>query len=223
MVRGWETIIPPPFACPAGVWGDFASLCPPPWPPSGYHPGHGSDARSARSGAPHLPAVAGARLCLHSDDHPAYPRALRRLRREDPDGPRIEHRVTSSKERRTVPNRLHPVNLADLLLRHSHANLRRETIAFSKRRQAAHERLAVFTVWRNCIKKRREKEFWPAETAAMRAGWTAGPWTWRRVMGRRLFPSKIDLPREWMTLYRRGLRTLALGPGQRIHACRYAF
>ena len=71
--------------------------------------------------------------------------------------------------------------------------------------------------------KRREKEFWPAETAAMRAGWTAGPWTWRRVMGRRLFPSKIGLPREWMTLYRRGLRTLALGPGQRIHACRYAF
>jgi hypothetical protein len=37
----------------------------------------------------------------------------------------------------TAQNPLFPVNLADLLLRHSSANHKRETIAFSKRRQGA--------------------------------------------------------------------------------------
>jgi hypothetical protein len=169
------------------------------------------------------PAVEGKTLVLHSDDHPAYRRALERLRQEKPDAPRIEHHVTSSQERRTQANPLFPVNLADLLLRHGNANHRRETIAFSKRRQASHERTAVFVVWRNCIKKRREKEFWPTETAAMRAQLTKGPWTWRRVFGRRLFPSRIRLPDEWMEIYRRLLRTSILGPRQTVHACKYAF
>jgi hypothetical protein len=170
-----------------------------------------------------LPDVSGETLVLHTDDHPAYHRALRRLRREGPGSPRIEHHVTPSKVRRTQSNPLFPVNLADLLLRHGNANHRRETIAFSKRRQASHERTAIFVIWRNCIKKRREKESWPTETAAMRAGWTKGPWTWRRVFGRRLFASRIPLPEGWMEIYRRHIRTPALGPGQAVHACRYAF
>ena len=89
-------------------------------------------------------------LRLHSDDHPAYRRALRQLTRDGFSTPRIEHWVTSSKERRTLANPLFPVNLADLLLRHGSANHRRETIAFSKRR--------------------REKDHPQGETAAMRAG-----------------------------------------------------
>jgi hypothetical protein len=172
---------------------------------------------------PLLPAVTGPVLTLHSDDHPAYRRALARLRREAPDAPRIAHRVTSSKARRTRSNPLFPVNLADLLLRHCNANHRRETIAFSKRRQASHERTAVFAVWRNYIKKRREKAPWPTETPAMRAGWTPGAWTWRRVFGRRLFASQIRLPKEAMEIYRRLLKTPVLGSGQAVHACRYAF
>jgi hypothetical protein len=169
-----------------------------------------------------LPAVKGEVLELHSDDHPAYARALGRLTRHSRRRPHIRHRVTSARQRRTPSNPLHPVNLADLLLRHGNANHRRETIAFSKRRQASHERTAIFMVWRNCIKKRREKVSWPAETAAMRAGWAKAPWTWRRVLGRRLFPSQIELPEEWKVIYRGALRTPALGPHQRIHACRYA-
>jgi len=170
-----------------------------------------------------MPAVTGTVLTLHSDGHPAYHRALARLRTEDPAAAPIAHQVTSSKERRTTSNPLFPVNLADLLLRHANANHRRETIAFSKRRQASHERTAVFAVWRNCIKKRREKAQGPIETAAMHAGWTPGPWSWRRVFGRRLFPSRIGLPAEWRQIYGRLLKTAALGPHQTVHACRYAF
>jgi len=48
------------------------------------------------------------------------------------------------------------VNLADLLLRHSSANHKLETIAFSKRRQGALYRVAIWVVWRNYIKDRSE-------------------------------------------------------------------
>ena len=133
-------------------------------------------------------------LLLHSDDHPAYPRALRRLRTLVPNCPRIDHCITPSTVRRTQSNPLFPVNLADLLLRHGSANHRRETIAFSKCPRAAFERLAVFVVWRNFIKRRREKESWPTPTAAMRAGVIDRPLRWRQVLRRRLFPDHADPP-----------------------------
>ena len=170
-----------------------------------------------------LGTIAGSEVTLHSDDHPAYKRALWRLEREGPEGPEIHHRITSSKERRTQKNPLFPVNLADLLLRHGSANHRRETIAFSKRCQSAMERVAVFTVWRNYVKKRREKEFWPAQTAAMRAGVIDRPLSWRAILTRRLFPSQSELPREWVDYYRREVKTAVLGERQTVHRLRYAF
>jgi len=156
-------------------------------------------------------------LVLHSDDHPAYRRALRRLGNRGG----VRHAVTSSQARRTRTNPLFPVNLTDLLLRHGCANHRRETIAFSKRRQGALERLAVFMVWRNLIKRRSENG--TGETAGMAAGVTSRPWGWREVLGRRLFPGRVKLPGRWREYYRRRVVTPVLGPGQAIHACRYAF
>jgi transposase-like protein len=144
---------------------------------------------------------AGRTLVLYSDDHPAYRRALRRLRREEGTCPPIAHHVTPSTVRRTQHNPLFPVNLADLLLRHGSANHRRETIAFSKRRWAALIRMAVFVVWRNYIKKRREKESWPTATAAMWAGVVDRAWTWRQVLQRRIFPQHVALPPEWKGYY----------------------
>ena len=94
----------------------------------------------------------GTSLPLHSDMHPAYARALRRL----PDRC-FAHRTTSSKAARVPQNPLFPVNLADLLLRHTGANHKRETIAFSKRRQGALYRAAIFTVWRNYVKSLSER------------------------------------------------------------------
>jgi hypothetical protein len=89
----------------------------------------------------------GDEVVLRSDEHQAYPLAMRRLSDR-----RFHHERTSSKEARTTANPLFPVNLADMLLRHSSANHKRETIAFSKRRQGALYRMAIWTVWRNYIK-----------------------------------------------------------------------
>ncbi|HYM81693.1 MAG TPA: hypothetical protein VEY91_09845, partial [Candidatus Limnocylindria bacterium] len=66
------------------------------------------------------------RVRLHSDDHPAYPRAFRQVKTLT-----VEHDVTPGILRRTTSNPLFPVNLLDLLIRHNSANHKRETIAFS--------------------------------------------------------------------------------------------
>jgi hypothetical protein len=169
-------------------------------------------------------APAGTPLLLRSDDHPAYQRALsglRRKRRSCGGDLGIRHQITSSTERRTTANPLFPVNLADLLLRHSNANHHRETIAFSKRRQAALERLAVFTVWRNYVKRRCEKG--PRESAAMWLRLTDRLLRWREILRRRRFPAHGGLPPEWQAYYWRRVRTLALGAQQTTHACRHAF
>ena len=93
----------------------------------------------------------GGSVAIESDEHTAYPEAFARL----PDR-EIEHRTTSSRKSRTAHNPLFPANLADLLLRHDSANHKRETIAFSKRRQGALYRAAIWAVWRNFMKSRSE-------------------------------------------------------------------
>jgi len=159
-------------------------------------------------------------LVLHSDDHPAYRRALRRLRAEVPTRT-FRHQVTPSTTRRTTRNPLFPVNLADLLLRHGQASHRRETIAFSKRRQGALERLAIFTVWRNVIKRRREKR--RDQTTAMAAAILDRPLRWPEVFGARKFPRRSLLPSPWWTYYWRRVKTLPLGDRQTEHRLRRAF
>ncbi|MFM7231170.1 MAG: hypothetical protein ACKO3S_04235, partial [bacterium] len=84
-----------------------------------------------------LAARAPQPLVVRSDEHQAYPRALRRL-----EGYRILHERTHSKVARTAGNPLFPVNRLDLQLRHNSANHKRETIAFSKRHQSVVERAA---------------------------------------------------------------------------------
>ena len=92
-----------------------------------------------------------ASVAIASDEHPAYPQAFARVGDR-----RIAHSTTSSKASRTPRNPLFAANLADLLLRHSSANHKRETIAFSKRRQGALYRAAIWAVWRNFMKSRSE-------------------------------------------------------------------
>src|SRR4030095_8076743 len=152
---------------------------------------------------------------LHSDDHPAYPRAFRAL----PDLT-VHHHITSSLERRTTTNPLFAVNLFDGLLRHSSATHKTETIAFSKRRQAAIERLAVFQVWRNFIKRFSERH--DGGTPAQRAGSMEHALTVREVLAQRLFPSRVPMTDRLMQYYRREVMTPALGR-HRFHAPRYAF
>src|SRR5687768_7691894 len=74
----------------------------------------------------------GGKANLHTDQHPAYRRAVSSLI-----GRRVEHETTPGRAARTHSNPLFPINLVDLLIRHGSANHERETIAFSKRRQGA--------------------------------------------------------------------------------------
>jgi hypothetical protein len=157
---------------------------------------------------------------LHSDEHPAYPRAIGRLTRARPELSGITHHTTPSTAPRNVHNPLFSVNLADLLLRHTGANHKRETIAFSRTRQAIAERLSIHAAWRNYIKSRREKK--PPQTAAMVEGIENRPLSWETIFTHRLFPTKIPLPPRWRLYYRRLVKTVVY-PRQVEHRCRYAF
>jgi hypothetical protein len=129
---------------------------------------------------------AGGTVVLRSDEHQAYPRAMNRLKDRH-----FHHEATSSKEARTTTNPLFPVNLADMLLRHSSANHKRETIAFSKRRQGALYRVAIWTVWRNYIKDRSENRKIGPPAAALgliRRAMTVG-----EVLSERCFPDQVGI------------------------------
>jgi len=149
-----------------------------------------------------LVGPAGCHLEIRSDEHRAYPRAFRRAQ-----GVSVHHRVTPSKRARTTGNPLFPVNRMDLLIRHGGANHKRETIAFSKRRQGAMERLAVFAVWVNFQKSRSEKR--QDETPAQVLGLVDHRLTTRELWATRRFPGRIQLPPRWRVYYERRVVTRA--------------
>jgi len=153
-------------------------------------------------------------ITIRSDDHRAYPRAIRGL------SCTTTHRITSSKERRDEKNPLWEVNLLDLVIRHSSSNHKRETIAWSKRRQASIEKLSIFQVWRNYIKKRREKG--PRITSAMLMGLAKRRLRVRDVLKERIFFDRIQVPMRWAQYYRREVDTQALAVNRR-HLLSYAF
>ena len=130
-------------------------------------------------------------VLLRSDEHPSYPRAVQRLRDRE-----IVHERTSSKEARTTQNPLFPVNLSDLLIRHSSANHKRETIAFSKRRQSALYRMAVWVVWRNYMKDRSENRRVGPPAKAL--GLVGRALRVEEILGRRLFVHREAGIRGWL-------------------------
>lgn len=154
------------------------------------------------------------RAHIHSDDHRSYPPAIRAAPCP------VRHTVTSSKIRRTTRNPLFPVNELDLLIRHSQSNHKRETIAFSKRRQASAERLAILQVWKNYVKWWREKR--PGETAAMRKGIANRRLTIGDVLAKRLFRGRIGLPPRWSEYYDRAVQTREISRNRR-HTLSYAY
>ncbi|HKW14289.1 MAG TPA: hypothetical protein VJS69_07385 [Candidatus Krumholzibacteria bacterium] len=151
---------------------------------------------------------------IRSDDHRAYPRAIRSLERH------VSHHITSSTRRRDKSNPLWEINLLDLVIRHSTAAHKRETIAWAKRRQASIEKLAILQVWRNYIKRRWEKG--DRETPAMILGLANRPWRVRDLLKERLFFDRIELSPCWERYYRREVPTTALRVN-RTHQLRFAF
>ncbi|MCR9096206.1 MAG: hypothetical protein NXI30_18420 [bacterium] len=141
---------------------------------------------------------------LRSDEHQAYPRAMAGLTDRT-----FVHGQTSSKEARTPENPLFPVNLSDMLIRHSSANHKRETIAFSKRRQSALYRLAIWVVWRNYLKDRSENR--RRGTPAQTLGITKRVMDLKDVLRGRLFASRIPSVRGWLAeCYFGRIRTRAI-------------
>jgi transposase-like protein len=154
-------------------------------------------------------------VTLRSDDHRAYPRALARL----PDRS-FRHEVTSSKLPRTTGNPLFPVNLLHLLMRHSGANQKRETIAWSKRNQSMLWRDALHRVWRNYVKhfsERRKKG-----SPAMRLGLADRILSWSELLAQRLFVTRMELPTPLDRYYWGRVPTRQI-PNAREHRLRYAF
>ena len=148
-------------------------------------------------------------LVLCTDEHPDYPRAIARLPHL-----RVTHRTVSSRAARTPRNPLFAVNLLDLLIRHSGANHKRETIAFSKRRQSAAERLWVLLAWRNYVKSCSERTRGPSP--AMRLGLLARRLKPRELLKQRLFVSRLPPSQPWLDYYWRRVRTREI-PNCREH------
>jgi hypothetical protein len=96
-------------------------------------------------------------------------------------------------------NLLFAANLIDLLIRHSGANHKRETIAFPKRRQMAIWRLNLFVAWRNYVKWTSERKH--RETPAMKLGLLDRRITLEEMLTKRLFPSRVDQPKRWEEYY----------------------
>ena len=146
---------------------------------------------------------------MHTDEHQAYPRAIRQVPHLE-----IDHKQTSSRAERNAKNPLFSINHTDNLIRHSLAEHKRETIAFAKRRQCSAERLWVFAVWKNWIKSFSERK--RDGSPAMRLGLTDHRWTVEEVLKERLFPSRIELPARWADYYWRRIRTRRI-PNGRVH------
>ena len=150
-------------------------------------------------------------LVVRSDEHPAYPRALRRLH-----GYTVRHERTSSLLARTAGNPLFPVNRADLQLRHNSANHKRETIAFSKRHQAVVDRAAWLVLWLNFAKPFSERRGGP--TPAMRLGLASRRVPLPEVLRNRVFPARVELPEPLRTYYRGEVPTRRFAREQRFTA-----
>ena len=154
------------------------------------------------------------RAHVWSDKHRVYPVAIRRIR-----GCTIEHETIDSRAKRTRRNPLFEVNCLDMLIRHCLKDHTRETIAFGKRRQHSIYRLAVFLVWRNYIKLRRERRC--LQTPAMRIGLLDQALTEEEVQARRLFVSQVEMTEAWTEYYWRRVETRPLAVNRR-HELRFA-
>ncbi len=167
-------------------------------------------------------------LRLWSDAHADYRRAVhthphrdRILESAFPNPRRGPKGAPRSGRARVRDGAMFAVDLLHKILRHSLAHHRRETIAFPRRINAAMERLAVTAVWRNFVKKRSERSGRDS-TPALLLGLTETRWSWTRVLSRRLFYDRCELPAPWPTLYRREWTTPAL-PANARHDLLRAF
>jgi hypothetical protein len=93
-----------------------------------------------------------------------------------------------------------PVDQLHQLLRHTCSDHKRETIAFGRRLESILGRAHLMAVWKNFIKSRSERAA-DRSTPAMRLGLTRDPWTWDRILSRRLFSTREPVTDVALKLY----------------------
>jgi hypothetical protein len=93
-----------------------------------------------------------------------------------------------------------PVDQLHQLIRHTCADHKRETLAFGRRLESILGRAHLVAVWKNLIKSRSERKL-IRRTPAMGLGMTDERWRWERVLSRRLFVSRSELPISARKLY----------------------
>ncbi len=100
------------------------------------------------------------KLTLWTDEHKSYTRALAHSQHVSllVQTGLLQHRVISSRAARTTKNPLFPVNYLDRELRkdlHEHV---RETVCFGRNVNRQMERLSVYLLWHNSMKRHRARE-----------------------------------------------------------------
>jgi len=154
-------------------------------------------------------------IVLRSDEKTEYARVLGRLSEH-----RIVHETTHSKAPRIPQNPLQPVNRHHMFMRHSGANHKRETVAFSKRIQAVVWRQAIFQAWKNCVKWGSENE--PGRTPAQKLGVLKRRLSVEETFSARIFPTRMALGRRLADRYWGRIRSRFLDR-ERGHGLAYAF
>jgi len=191
--------------------------------PDGTTPPKASYVRSIRRTLKTLvPRGPGEVLALRVDGRADYRAALRyrELRgrvalRVYPNPVRGPKGTPRSVEARIRDKAMFPVDALHQLLRHTCSDHKRETIAFGRRLESIVGRAHLMALWRNFLKGMSERKRDPT-TPAMRLGLTDEPWTWSRVLTRRLFPARERPTESALRLYRK--RWTDGPPLRRAHA-----
>ena len=110
-----------------------------------------------------------------------------------------------------------PADQLHQLIRHSCSDHKGKSIAFGRRLESILGRAHLIAVWKNFIKARSERRPDPS-TPAMKVGLATEPWTWERILSRRLFPSREAVPEVGLKVYAKRW-TVGLPELQARHAC----
>ncbi len=114
-------------------------------------------------------------------------------------GPKGSPRSPEAKVRDAA---MFPVDQLHQLLRHTCSDHKRETIAFGRRLESIIGRAHLIAVWKNFIKSRSERR--PDRTTpAMKVGLADSRWKWERLLSRRLFTERENLPESASLIYRK--------------------
>jgi transposase-like protein len=151
-------------------------------------------------------------LKLHTDEHPAYPRAIGRVEelKEARKEGRLRHERYTSKAARTETNPLFSVNYYEREMRKDIAAYVRETTRFCRNVANGQLRFAVYEVWHNYVKPYRVRKKEYARTAhAEIAGFSRERMAveLREVVRRRAFISQLVIREDRRKVWLRELET----------------